>query len=66
MNEQSIKQFTSDEMKEEGCCPRCREQPQCRKPCWRMLKTLLTISNFSVFDALNGLTHDNARRMVGG
>lgn len=64
MNEQSVKQFSSDEIEEESCCLRCRERPQCRGQCRRVLKGL--VNRLPIFDALNDLTYDSAQRMVGG
>lgn len=63
MNEQAVRRFC-DEREEEDCCRCCREQPRCRGRCRYELKNLL--NNFLIFNALNDLTDDVARRMVGG
>ena len=64
MNEQSVKQFNSDEMEEAGCCLRCRWRRWCVRRRRRELEDL--VSRLPIFDALNDVTYDSAQRMVGG
>lgn len=64
MNEQSVKQFNSDEREEAGCCLRCRWRRRCVKRLRRQLKKVL--SDLFMFGALNNVTYNSAQRMVGG